>query len=82
MGVIVSTIQNPNNFSDFNSSSGYQMGVQWFQQSGEGLYCFPIDLATANIAGVKDGANVTIQIVFDGGDGLLYQVGKAPSYNY
>jgi hypothetical protein len=51
------------------------MGVQFFQQSGEGLYCFPIDLATAGISGVKDGANVTIQIVFDG---TLYQVGKRP----
>ncbi|KAG1749698.1 uncharacterized protein EDB91DRAFT_1046516 [Suillus paluster] len=72
-GVIVSTYQNPINFSDFNSSSGYQLAVQFFQQSGEGDYCFPIDLATSNIAGVKDGANVTIQIVFDGGDGTLYQ---------
>ncbi|KAJ8588208.1 hypothetical protein M405DRAFT_820069 [Rhizopogon salebrosus TDB-379] len=72
-GVLVSTFQDPNNFSDFNSSSGYQMGVQFFQQSGEGLYCFPIDLATANIAGVQDGANVTIQILFNGGDGNLYQ---------
>ena len=52
------------------------MGVQFFQQSGEGLYCFPIDLATSNVAGIKDGANVTIQIVFDGGDGTLYQVCK------
>jgi hypothetical protein len=52
------------------------MGVQFFQQSGEGLYCFPIDLATANIAGVQDGANVTIQILFNGGDGNLYQVGN------
>ncbi|KAG0697167.1 hypothetical protein DFH29DRAFT_947627 [Suillus ampliporus] len=72
-GVIVSTDQNPNNFSDFNSSSGYQIGVQYFQQSGEGKYCFPIDLAVANIAGVQDGANVTIQVVFNGGDGTLYQ---------
>jgi len=75
VGVIVSTIQDPNNFSDFNSSSGYQMAVQFFQQSGEGLYCFPIDLAAANITGIKDGANVTVQVIFDGGDGVLYQVG-------
>ncbi|KAG2116958.1 hypothetical protein DEU56DRAFT_718277, partial [Suillus clintonianus] len=74
-GVIISTDQNPNNFSDFNSSSGYQTVVPFFQQSGEGLYCFSIDLAAAatNVSGIKDGANVTIQVLFDGGDGTLYQ---------
>jgi hypothetical protein len=41
------------------------------------LYCFPIDLAAAavNVSGLKDGANVTIQVLFNGGDGNLYQVG-------
>ncbi|OAX38999.1 hypothetical protein K503DRAFT_856319 [Rhizopogon vinicolor AM-OR11-026] len=72
-GVIVSIYQGPNNFSDFNSSSGYQMGVRFFQQSGEGLYCFPIDLATSNISGVQDGANIAILIISDYGDGILYQ---------
>ncbi|KAG1757901.1 hypothetical protein EDB19DRAFT_1659702 [Suillus lakei] len=74
-GVIVSTDQDPNTFSDFNSSSGYQIVVPFFQQSGEGLYCFSIDLAAAavNESGIKDGANVTIQVVFNGGDGELYQ---------
>ncbi|KAG6334926.1 hypothetical protein ID866_4168 [Astraeus odoratus] len=72
-GVIVSTKQDPSSFADFNSSSGYQMAVQFFQTSGEGQYCFPIDLAASGISGVQDGANVTIQIVFDGGDGELYQ---------
>ncbi|KAG1889385.1 hypothetical protein F4604DRAFT_1712116 [Suillus subluteus] len=73
--VIVSTYQNPDNFSDFNSSSGYQTVVPFFQQSGEGLYCFPIDLAAAavNVSGIEDGANVTIQVLFNGGDGNLYQ---------
>ncbi|KAG1777434.1 hypothetical protein EV702DRAFT_1103276 [Suillus placidus] len=74
-GVIVSTYQDPNNFSDFNSSSGYQTVVPFFRQNGEGLYCFSIDLAAAavNASGIKDGANVTIQVVFNGGDGNLYQ---------
>ncbi|KAI6007936.1 hypothetical protein EDC04DRAFT_925358 [Pisolithus marmoratus] len=72
-GVVVSTKQDPTSFSDFNSSSGYQMAVPWFQTSGEGQYCFPIDLATSGVSGIQDGANVTIQIVYDGGDGNLYQ---------
>lgn len=50
------------------------MVVQFFQTSGEGQYCFPIDLANSSVSGIQDGANVTIQIIFDGGDGSLYQV--------
>ncbi|KAG2057144.1 hypothetical protein BDR06DRAFT_952272 [Suillus hirtellus] len=73
--VLISTYQDPNNFSYFNSSSGYQVVVPFFQQSGEGLYCFPIDIAAAavNVSGIQDGANVTIQVLFNGGDGNLYQ---------
>ncbi|KAI6136917.1 hypothetical protein F5141DRAFT_58213 [Pisolithus sp. B1] len=73
VGVIVSTNPDPTSFSDFNSSSGYQMVVPYFETSGEGQYCFPIDLAGAGISGIQDGANVTIQVVYDGGDGTLYQ---------
>jgi hypothetical protein len=42
--------------------------------SGEGIFCFPLNLAASGVAGVKDGANVTIQIQFNGGDGDLFQV--------
>ncbi|KAF9229662.1 hypothetical protein BS17DRAFT_33107 [Gyrodon lividus] len=73
VGVIVSTKADPTSFADFNSSSGYQLAVPYFQQNGEGKYCFPIDLAQSNVSGIQDGANVTIQIIFDGGDGELYQ---------
>ncbi|KAL4068341.1 hypothetical protein V8B97DRAFT_895008 [Scleroderma yunnanense] len=69
-GVIVSTAQDPTSFSDFNTTS---MAVQYFQQNGEGQYCFPIDLAASGVSGLQDGANVTIQIIYDGGDGNLYQ---------
>lgn len=75
MGVILSTVQDPNNFKNFTDSSGNeQLAKQFFETTGEGAFCMPIDLLAANIAGVKDGANVTIQLVFDGGDGQLYQV--------
>ncbi|KIM52594.1 hypothetical protein SCLCIDRAFT_1223610 [Scleroderma citrinum Foug A] len=73
IGGIVSTDQDPTSFSDFNSSSGYQMVVQFFQTSGEGQYCFPIDFANSNVSGVQDGANVTLQLIYNGGDGNLYQ---------
>ena len=42
--------------------------------SGAGGFCFPLDLSNTGISGVSDGANVTIQLVFNGGDGNLYQV--------
>ncbi|KZT74822.1 hypothetical protein DAEQUDRAFT_636720, partial [Daedalea quercina L-15889] len=74
LGVLVSTVQDPNNFANFTDSKGsYQMAVNYFETSGEGSFCAPIDLSAANIAGVQDGANVTLQFVFDGGDGELYQ---------
>ena len=42
--------------------------------TGEGNFCIPLDLSNTGISGVSDGANVTIQFLFDGGDGNLYQV--------
>jgi hypothetical protein len=50
------------------------LAVNFFQTSGEGLACFNIDLSKSGIDGVKDGANVSIEVAFDGGDGTLYQV--------
>jgi hypothetical protein len=47
--------------------------VQFFQTSGEGLACFNVDLSKSGVSGIQDGANVTIEVVFDGGDGQLYQ---------
>lgn len=41
---------------------------------GEGAFCFPVDLLAAGITGVQDGTNVTLELIFDGGDGHLYQV--------
>ncbi|PCH33439.1 hypothetical protein WOLCODRAFT_22017 [Wolfiporia cocos MD-104 SS10] len=74
LGVIISTVPDPDNFSDFKTSSGQeQLVVQYFETSGEGAFCAPIDIAAAGISGVKDGANATLQFIFDGGDGQLYQ---------
>jgi hypothetical protein len=42
--------------------------------SGAGGFCIPLDLSNTGISGVSDGANVTIQLVYNGGDGNLYQV--------
>ena len=73
--MIISTVPDPDNFANFTNSQGQdQMVVNYFETSGEGSFCAPINISAANIEGVKDGANVTIQFIFDGGDGELYQV--------
>ena len=48
--------------------------MPFFQVTGEGAFCFPVDLKAAGLDGVQDGTNVTLQFVFDGGDGELFQV--------
>jgi len=68
-GVIVSTAENPTSFDNFTDTV-----VPFFQTNGEGLFCFHLDFASSvNASNFKDGQNVTIQVVFDGGDKNLYQ---------
>ncbi len=74
VGGIIATVQNPDSFDNFKANNAFQYVVPFFKTSGEGGFCFPLDLAAQNISGVQDGANVTIQLIFDGGDGQLYQV--------
>jgi hypothetical protein len=75
VGVILSTTPSPTSFDNFTTSSHQQQQVvPFFSQTGIGNYCFPIDIASAGISGVADGKNVTIQIIFDAGEGKLYQV--------
>jgi len=74
LGVLISTVQDPTSFSNFtNSSGGQQLARNFASATGEGNFCIPLDLSNTGISGVSDGANVTIQFVFDGGDGTLYQ---------
>jgi hypothetical protein len=68
VGVELSTLENPTSFQNFTEA------VPFFQVKGEGSFCFPVDFAASGISGLQDGSNVTIQLIFDGGDGQLYQV--------
>ncbi|KAJ7157712.1 hypothetical protein C8R43DRAFT_1125379 [Mycena crocata] len=67
-GVSLSTKANPATFQDFSTI------VPFFQLSDEGLFCLPLDLMSTNATGLTDGQNVTLEIVFNGGDGELFQV--------
>ncbi|KAH9921950.1 uncharacterized protein BXZ73DRAFT_79770 [Epithele typhae] len=74
LGGIVATVQNANSFDVFrDNSSNFQMFLPFFGTSGEGAFCVDVDLSASGVAGVKNGANVTLQFIFDGGDGNLYQ---------
>ncbi|KAI0343901.1 hypothetical protein BDW22DRAFT_1419020 [Trametopsis cervina] len=67
LGVELSTVPQPTSFQNFSGA------VPFFQVTGEGKYCFPVDFASSGISGLQHGSNITIQLVFDGGDGQLYQ---------
>ncbi|KAG7099453.1 hypothetical protein E1B28_001304 [Marasmius oreades] len=75
VGVLLSTSQNANTWEAFNNAGGQQQLVRnYARQPSAGTFCIPLDLNSTGIAGVQEGTNVTIQIVYLGGDGNLYQV--------
>jgi hypothetical protein len=79
VGALLSASSSPQSFADFNISGQQVLALPYSKQTGEGVYCLPIDIGKLGLSDVKDGANVTLQIVFNGGDGNLYQVCTSPS---
>lgn len=73
-GVLISTVANPNSFDNFSVNGVPQLVHQYAKQADAGTFCIPLNISAAGIDGVKSGTNVTIQVVFEGGDGNLYQV--------
>ena len=73
-GVLISTVANPNSFDNFSVNGVPQLVHPYDKQADAGTFCIPLNISAAGISEAKDGANVTIQVVFDGGDGNLYQV--------
>ncbi|KAF8078385.1 hypothetical protein FPV67DRAFT_1465086 [Lyophyllum atratum] len=72
-GVIISTLQNPTSFDNFSKEGKQQIVGPYAKSDLAGTLCVPLNISANGVDGVKDGANVTIQIVFAGGDGNLYQ---------
>ncbi|KAJ6604420.1 hypothetical protein DFH09DRAFT_308466 [Mycena vulgaris] len=66
-GVALATKPNSTSFDDFKPV------VPFFQLTGEGVFCIPLDFSKTNATGLTDGQNVTVEITFNGGDGPLYQ---------
>jgi hypothetical protein len=72
---LLSTDQDPTSFDNFtNSTGGQQLARNFATGAGEGGVCIPLNLSASGISGVTNGANVTIQLLYNGGDGSLYQV--------
>ena len=75
VAILLSTVQDPTSFDNFtNSTGGPQLARNFATGSGEGGFCIPLNLSASGISGVTNGANVTIQLIFNGGDSSLYQV--------
>ncbi|KAJ7676597.1 hypothetical protein DFH06DRAFT_1168584 [Mycena polygramma] len=66
-GVSISSKAQPATFDDFSTI------VPFFKAAGEGIFCLNLDLSKTNATGLTDGQNVTLEIIFDGGDGELFQ---------
>ena len=76
VGMWLSTAQDPTSFDNFTTSSGQQQIVRGFANAtGTGDFCIPLDLSNTGISGVGNGANVTVQFVYNAGNENLYQVG-------
>ena len=74
VGVMLSTAASPESFNDFHTASGAdQLVVDYFKGTGTSG-CISVVPNGAGISGIQNGSNVTLQMVFDGGDGKLYQV--------
>jgi len=72
-GVMISTKADPSSFDDFhNSTGGDQLAVPYFQASGVSA-CIKVEIGSLGLSGATDGSNVTLQMAFNGGDGVLYQ---------
>ncbi|TFK76872.1 hypothetical protein BDN72DRAFT_830040 [Pluteus cervinus] len=67
-GVLLTTKNDSTSFNDF------QQVLPFFQGTGEGPQCIPLNLtASPNATSLTTGEDVTLQFVYDGGDGQLYQ---------
>ncbi|KAE9410821.1 hypothetical protein BT96DRAFT_912264 [Gymnopus androsaceus JB14] len=70
--VLITNVSNPTSFDNFTQITPF------FQESIEGLFCMHFDLSSTNVTSaggipLQNGDNVTMQILYNGGDGNLYQ---------
>ncbi|GAA5982114.1 hypothetical protein JCM11641_000592 [Rhodosporidiobolus odoratus] len=76
VAVLLSFNENPTSFADFNQTSsgqeyGFLSGFGTITNSGE--FCFNVDVASLGVDGIENGTVATLQVEFNGGDGVLLQ---------
>lgn len=77
--MMISTAASPSTANDFHNSSGSdQLVVGYFKGNGTTGLCVSVKPTAAGVPGIQNGTNVTLQMVYDGGDGTLYQVMPPP----
>ncbi|EJD55507.1 hypothetical protein AURDEDRAFT_109811 [Auricularia subglabra TFB-10046 SS5] len=74
--VAITLAEAPTKFDEFNATTNPGKGGtvnNYFRVTSEGDLCWNTDISALKIDGATDGANATIQVIYDGGDSLLYQ---------
>jgi hypothetical protein len=74
VAILILIVQDLTSFDNFTNFTGGQQLMRNFAcGSGEGGFYIPLDLNNTDISGIQDGANVTLQYLYNGGDGSLYE---------
>jgi len=71
----ISFDSNPSSFTQFNTSSNgtiYNPLIE-VNQIPEGAACWNVNVSSLGVTDAKNGTNATLVVIFDGGDGTLYQ---------
>ncbi|EJD54612.1 hypothetical protein AURDEDRAFT_110183 [Auricularia subglabra TFB-10046 SS5] len=74
--VSIALNDNPTSFDDFNATTSPGKGatvLDFFKIDSEGDFCFDTDVSALGLADAKDGTEATLNVIFNGGDGTLYQ---------
>lgn len=74
--VAITLAEAPTKFDEFNATTNPGQGgtvTPFFRVTNEGDLCWKTDISALKIEGAVDGAKATLQVIYDGGDGQLYQ---------
>ncbi|KAF8529481.1 hypothetical protein JB92DRAFT_671243 [Gautieria morchelliformis] len=74
--ILISFDSNPTTFQQFNTTSSGQsipFLLPFTQMNAQGDACFPVNISSLGLPEVQNGANATIMVQFNGGDGDLFQ---------
>ncbi|KAF8587337.1 hypothetical protein K439DRAFT_1338632 [Ramaria rubella] len=74
--ILISFDANPTMFGEFNqTASGTTIPflLPFTKMNAQGDACFPVNISSLGLSEAQNGANATIMVQYNGGDGELYQ---------